>query len=204
MLIAGPDLPPRDTMRQLLQLFGVQHLAPRVRDATLAGFEGVRLDVETQVHERWTVLDLGRSSLVVRAASTASFEALHDATVSVVTSVEPAPATHPPLVAGHYETGVNRSGAGDLGSSDDVSVYAESGVRLLPDGRLRESGFAGGSSGTGTVTSESSGRGRWEVRGQRLIMVHADGSLSNFRVKAFSNGLELWNAQGGKIVWVRK
>ena len=111
MLIAGPDLPPRDTMRQLLQLFGVQHLAPRVRDATLAGFEGVRLDVETQVHERWTVLDLGRSSLVVRAASTASFEALHDATV---------------------------------------------------------------------------------------------GTLSNFRVKAFSNGLELWNAQGGKLVWVRK
>lgn len=204
LVLAGPSLPPREGMMQLLQAFGVAHYAPQVEDATLAGRVGVRLDATTHVYERWYVLAFDDASLVVRAASTTSFESLHDATATVVESIELAPITHPSLVAGSYETGVYRSGMGDAGARDGVSVYAESGVRLLPDGSLRDASFAGGSGAPGTVTSESSGRGRWEVRGDRLHMVYGDGTVGSFRVKAFSNGLELWNQQGHKLLWVRK
>lgn len=204
LVLAGPALPPREGMMQLLQAFGVSHYAPQVQNATLTGHDGVRLDAKTNVYERWYVLAFEGASLVVRAASTSSFESLHDATVSVVESIQLAPVTHPRLVAGSYETGVYRSGMGDYGASDGLSVYAESGVRLLPDGSLRDSSFAGGSGAPGTVMSESSGRGRWEVRGDRLLMVYGDGTVGSFRVKAFSNGLELWNQQGHKLLWVRK
>jgi len=204
MIVAGPAVPPRDGMVQLLQLFNVTHLAPQIQDAAVAGLKGVRLDVVTQMHERWYVLAAPGASLVIRAADPASFQALDGATQQVVASVSLAPATHPPLVAGSYDTGYYRSGMGDYGTSDGGAVFAESGMTLLPDGSLRSSGSAGASSGVGTVLSGSSGRGRWEVRGERLLMVHADGTVASLRVQAFSNGLELWNGQGGKLLWSRR
>lgn len=201
LLIVGPPLDPRAGLTKLLELFGALHLAPQIVDGTIAGHTGVQLDTVTNVHERWYVLPVGGASLVIRAASTTSFEHLQPVTESVVRSIVLAPATYPPLVAGSYETNVQHSGSYDAGGP---SVYSENSISLQPDGSVHERGFVGGSGDFGSVISESTGQGRWEVRGNRLLLLNGSGVGSNFRVQAFSNGLELYDEQGNKRLWVRK
>lgn len=54
------------------------------------------------------------------------------------------------------------------------------------------------------MTSGSTGQGRWEVRGNRLLLRHGDLAASGFRVQAFTNGLGLHDVQGNGLLWVRK
>lgn len=201
LLFVAPGMPPRVGMDQLLRMFGARHLAPRVESARLSGYEGVRLDVQTEVYESWFVLAVDGASVVVRAASRNSFDAVAPATATLLAGLRLAPARHPRSVVGSYSTGSTSSpGAG----AGQPSVHVQSGVILAADGRLREEGRVGASGDFGTLMGDSGTGGTWEVRGDRLLLRREDDSVSNLRFEAFSNGLELVDEQGTELLWVRR
>ncbi|MEZ4386746.1 MAG: hypothetical protein R3D98_04085 [Candidatus Krumholzibacteriia bacterium] len=202
MLLAGPAVDPRRTMVQLLQLFGAPHLIPAIEGANLSGHPGVRVQARVQVFERWYVVAVGDGSVVVRLASSTSFDHLEPEAAAVVESLRLAPATHPAQVAGAFDTGSYYSGV-DRGGGG-TGVAADSSVHLRADGSLVTGGQVGASGGWGTVMGQAAEAGRWEVRGDRLHLVYADGSLGNFRLAVFNNGLELFDAGGRKLVWARR
>ena len=82
---------------------------------------------------------------------------------------------------------------------------------MLPDGSLRTSAQTLSSGPGSTGMAQSSSQGWWQVRGNRLLSFMpppslqgwAFGGWSNRAHQVFSNGVELYEADGSKTLWTR-
>lgn len=200
LVTVGPPVEPAAILRAMLTQMGAAEYAGRVEPLRLGGVEGASMRAEVGGVRHWLIaLPRDGVVLVVRAQSHGSFEELEPALRDVVLNSRIAAAEYPPLVVGHYQIGSQ--------SSVDSSggLYARDFVTLHADGAVETSGSVSGT--VGGVSALGQGRGaagRWEVRGNRLLVWDGGEGFTNYLVKAFRNGLELQAGDNRPVLAVRQ
>jgi hypothetical protein len=200
-LVVAPSMDPREGLKRILEAFDRSDLTKQIVGAELGAFAGARVDVDLGIKLRWYVLRVADASVIVRIAHPESYVALDSVTERLLASLQIAPARHPPEVVGQYESRMQFSPS--IGGAGP-SVFAQSTVWLQADGVVNERGWTGASGAQTGALRGGEIVGRWEMRGDRLLIRYADGLLVNHRVAPFSNGLELLTDSGEKLLWVRK
>ena len=194
---------PAVALTNLLVELGGQYVRD-IRPVRFAGHDGAEVRIDAGGGALDWILALERDGILlgVWARTAGTLDELSPVLAAIVSGTTVAPAQRPPNVAGHYQTGSTYSG-GVTGH-----VHAESYVTLRPNGSVVSSGTVAGSTPGVTILDQSRNEGaRWEVRGDRLLIVTEDGSLINKRLEGvYSNGLSFYGAHAGARLehWVRQ
>ena len=195
---------PAAALTDLLVELGGQAYLRDVRAVRFAGYEGaeVRVDAGGGSVDWFLALERDGMLLGVWAKTAGSFENLAPLLSAIVSGTTVAPAQWPQNVAGRYQTESTHSG-GVTGS-----IFVQSYTTLNPDGSVVRSGNIAGSTSGGSVLGQSrTGGARWEVRGDRLLIITEDGELISKRLEGvYSNGLSFHGPGPGSRLehWVRQ
>jgi len=195
---------PGDTalaVTSLLSALGGDAYAGQVRPVTLNGVRGseVRIDAGGGSEDWIVALPVDGLLLGIWGKTARGLQDLETRVRALLSTLELAPRAYPSLVVGTYQTESDSS----TDWTGDGLFYPEY-VTLHPDGSAERATNVGGQVGdVGVSGAGSDGGVRWEVRGNRLLF-HGGGEYANFGVQAFRNGLELYDQEGGRLLWVRQ
>lgn len=195
---------PSVAIRNLLAELGAANYAGSIRAVQFAGLTGAEIRIETGTGTNDWFLALERDGILfgVWAKTVGSFDSLSPVLARIVTETKIAPAVWPPLVSGTYQTSSTYSG----GTSG--SLLGEQFITLLADGTVRSrSAIMGGNAGVSVLGQGSTEGSRWEVRGDRLLIVTAGGEGTSRRLAGvYSNGLSFHGStQNDRLEhWVRQ
>ena len=204
ILFSWVAMEPSSALTNLLAELGSANLADSIRAVQFGGFAGAEVRIESGPGAKDWFLALERDGILfgVWAKTVGSFEALSPVLARIVSETTVAQAGWPPLVAGSYQVSSTYSG----GTSG--SLLGEQFVTLFPDGTARSrSAIMGGTAGVDVLGQGSTAGSRWEVRGDRLLIVTADGELISKRLAGvYSNGLSFHGATRNDRAehWVRQ
>lgn len=196
-----PATEPGFALRAILAAMGGQQFIERIEQEPVGAARAASVHVRQQTSDWWMVIGGAELNLFLRVQDVADAKAHRAAVEALARSVRLAPASHPALVSGSYTTSSSYSSS--YGSS--LGSFSESSISLLPDGSFSSSSYAGISGDGISGYSQGGGPGGWwQVRGNRILAFEPPESFYNYRFEAFSNGLELYDENGAKLLWVRK
>jgi hypothetical protein len=204
VLFGWIDMEPRVAVRALLAELGGTAYSDAVQHARIRGHEGaeVRIDSGSQTKDWVLAVRRGDAILGVWAKTVASFSELEPLLSEIVARTEIAEATWPDRVAGRYQ--ISSTYSGGVGGS----LLSEEYVRLHADGTVvADSAIMGGTEGVSALGQSTTGTARWEVRGDRLLIITRDGELISRRLEGiYNNGLSFYGeSQGADLEhWVRQ
>lgn len=195
-----PVTDPGFALRAILTAMDAGQYVARIRRDTIAAANAASVHVSQQTSDWWLVIEGADLNLFLRVQDAADAPAQRATVEALLQSVRLAPASLPPIVSGHYTTGHSYSDSYD----SSFSAFSESGISLQPDGSFSSSSYAGVSGAGVSGYSQGEGPGGWwQVRGNRILAFEPPDSFYNYRFEAFSNGLELYDENDEKLLWVR-
>jgi len=190
-----------EAVAALLSELGAQDYRRNIQPVTIAGLRGseVRIDVGGGAKDRIIALPFGGMLLGIWGKTAGGFSDLDAPIATVIGSLSLAEATRPAIVVGTYQTSSMQSTdwSGD-------GIFRQEYVTLYANGAAEQSSNTGGQVGDVSLSGSGSTTGaRWEVRGNRLLVFGEDYFL-NYGLRAFNNGLELYDQDGSQYLWVRQ
>jgi hypothetical protein len=195
-----PQVDPAFALQQIVIAMSGQQYLPLIRSGNMADYKTASLHVKQQSSDWLVVASMKDLNLFIRVQDVEDAQSHTTYVTQLLKSIRLATPSYPGLVSGSYTMGSQYSDS--YGS--DISAYSESSVTFFPDGRFSTSSYAGVSGeGVSGYSQSGSERGWWQVRGNRLLAFEPPSNFFNYRFEAFTNGLEVYDENNNRLLWVR-